>query len=114
MKQSSFFHHLHPVTIPARESRFRYTFGLGGISVFLFLVLVVTGALELFYYVPSPERANQSVQTLTYLVPFGWLVRSVTFDHRYEWVEYLLYEPKVGFRELVEMMVDADMERHSR
>lgn len=79
MKQSSFFHHLHPASIPERESRFRYTFGLGGISVFLFLVLVVTGALELFYYVPSPDRANQSVQTLTYLVPFGWLVRSLHY-----------------------------------
>lgn len=79
MKQSSFFHHLHPVTIPAREARFRYTFGLGGLSVYLFVVLAVTGALELFYYVPSVERANSSVQTIQYLVPFGWLVRGVHY-----------------------------------
>ena len=79
MKQSSFFHHLHPVTIPERESRFRYTFGLGGLSVYLFIVLAVTGALELFYYVPSVERANSSVQTIQYLVPFGWLVRGVHY-----------------------------------
>jgi quinol-cytochrome oxidoreductase complex cytochrome b subunit len=79
MKQSSFFHHLHPVTLPARESRFRYTFGLGGLSVYLFVVLAVTGALELFYYVPSVDRANSSVQTIQYLVPFGWLVRGVHY-----------------------------------
>jgi len=79
MKQSSFFHHLHPVTIPERESRFRYTFGLGGLSIYLFIVLAVTGALELFYYVPSVERANTSVQTIQYLVPFGWLVRGVHY-----------------------------------
>lgn len=79
MKRSSFFHHLHPVTIPEREARFRYTFGLGGLSIYLFVVLTVTGALELFYYVPSVERANSSVQTIQYLVPFGWLVRGVHY-----------------------------------
>lgn len=79
MKQSSFFHHLHPVTLPAREGRFRYTFGLGGLSLYLLLVLVITGALELFYYVPGVERANQSVQAITYLVPFGWVVRGLHY-----------------------------------
>jgi quinol-cytochrome oxidoreductase complex cytochrome b subunit len=79
VKRSSFFHHLHPATIPEREARFRYTFGLGGLSVYLFVVLVVTGVLELFYYVPSVERANSSVQTIQYLVPFGWLVRGVHY-----------------------------------
>ena len=39
----NFFYHLHPPTIPKREGSFRYTFGLGGISVLLFLVLTVTG-----------------------------------------------------------------------
>jgi quinol-cytochrome oxidoreductase complex cytochrome b subunit len=57
----------------------RYTFGLGGISLLLFLLLVVTGALELFYYVPSQENANASVQLITYLVPYGWLVRGLHY-----------------------------------
>jgi len=78
-KRSTFFHHLHPVTIPKREARFRYTFGLGGISAFLFVILVVTGALELFYYIPSTEEANKSVQVITFLVPYGWLVRGLHF-----------------------------------
>jgi quinol-cytochrome oxidoreductase complex cytochrome b subunit len=78
-RRSTFFHHLHPPTIPRRESRFRYTFGLGGAAVFLFVVLLVTGVLEMFYYVPSQERANASVQMLTFLVPYGWLVRGVHY-----------------------------------
>ena len=78
-KRSTFFHHLHPPTLPRREARFRYTFGLGGAAVFLFAVLVVTGLLEMFYYVPSVERANPSVQLITFLVPYGWLVRGVHY-----------------------------------
>lgn len=75
----SFFSHLHPPTIPAREARFRHTFGLGGISLFLFLVLCLTGALELFYYEPSLAGANASVQTLAFLVPYGGLMRSLHY-----------------------------------
>ncbi len=75
----SFFHHLHPPTIPAREARLSYTFGLGGLSVFLFLTLCLTGALELFYYEPSLAGANPSVQALTFLVPYGGLIRSLHY-----------------------------------
>ncbi|MCJ7662474.1 MAG: cytochrome b N-terminal domain-containing protein [Anaerolineales bacterium] len=75
----SFVHHLHPPTIPAREARYRYTFGLGGISVFLCVVLLITGALELFFYVPTSTGANASLQTITLLVPYGRLVRSLHF-----------------------------------
>jgi quinol-cytochrome oxidoreductase complex cytochrome b subunit len=45
----------------------------------LTLVLVFTGIVEMFYYVPTPEGAALSVQTLTYLVPFGGLVRGVHY-----------------------------------
>jgi quinol-cytochrome oxidoreductase complex cytochrome b subunit len=75
----SFFHHLHPPTIPARQARWRYTLGAGGLAVFLTLVLIVTGALEMFYYVPTPENAAFSIQSLTFLVPFGDLVRSMHY-----------------------------------
>ena len=75
----SFFHHLHPPTIPAPQARLRYTLGAGGLAVYLTLVLVVTGIVEMFYYVPTPENAALSVQTLTYLVPFGGLVRSAHY-----------------------------------
>ena len=78
-KRPSFVSHLHPPSIPAREARFWYTFGLGGISVLMCLVLLVTGALELFYYVPTSAGANISLQTITILVPYGRLVRSLHF-----------------------------------
>ncbi|MCL5611706.1 MAG: cytochrome b N-terminal domain-containing protein, partial [Chloroflexi bacterium] len=75
----TFFHHLHPPTIPAKQSRWRYTLGAGGMAVFLALVLVTTGALEMFYYIPTPDEAARSVQTISYLVPFGGLLRNIHF-----------------------------------
>ena len=75
----SFFHHLHPPSIPAQQSRWRYTLGAGGTAIFLVLALVVTGALEMFYYVPTPGEAARSIQTISYLVPFGGLIRNIHF-----------------------------------
>ena len=75
----SFFHHLHPPTIPADQARWRYTLGAGGLSLFLATVLLVTGLLLMFYYVPTPEEAALSVQTLTFLVPYGGLVRHLHY-----------------------------------
>lgn len=75
----NFFHHLHPPTIPAPQARWRYTLGAGGIAIFLVLVLGVTGALEMFYYVPTPDDAARSVQTIAYHVPLGGLVRNVHY-----------------------------------
>ena len=75
----SFFHHLHPPTIPGAQSRFRYTLGAGGFSVFLALVLLGTGILEMFFYVPTPDQAGASIQMLTFLVPFGAVVRNMHF-----------------------------------
>ena len=75
----TFFHHLHPPTIPAKQSRWRYTLGAGGIAVFLMLVLGATGILEMFYYIPTPNEAALSIQTLSYLVPFGGLIRNMHF-----------------------------------
>ena len=75
----SFFHHLHPPSIPALQARFRYTLAAGGLAVFLVLVLAVTGILEVFYYIPTPDGAAQSIQTLTFLVPFGGLVRNLHY-----------------------------------
>ena len=75
----NFFHHLHPPTIPARQARFRYTLAAGGLALFLMLVLGVTGILEVFYYIPTPDQAGTSLQTLTFLVPFGGLVRNLHY-----------------------------------
>jgi quinol-cytochrome oxidoreductase complex cytochrome b subunit len=75
----SFFHHLHPPTIPTAQARWRHTLGAGGIAIFLMLILGVTGILEMFYYIPNPEEAALSVQMITYHVPFGGFVRNLHY-----------------------------------
>ena len=75
----SFFHHLHPPTIPAAQAQWRYTFGAGGIAVMLVLVLLVTGALEMFFYIPTPDQAGPSIQTIAFLVPFGGVGRNLHY-----------------------------------
>ncbi len=75
----SFFHHLHPPTIPAAQARWRYTLAAGGTAVFLMLILGVTGILELFYYIPNPQEAALSVQAITYHVPFGGFIRNLHY-----------------------------------
>lgn len=77
--RANFFLHLHPATIPAQQARWRYTLGTGGLAVFLSLVLLVTGILEMFYYVPQPDRATISIQMIAHLVPFGGLIRNLHF-----------------------------------
>jgi quinol-cytochrome oxidoreductase complex cytochrome b subunit len=78
-QRPNFFYHLHPPTLPARETRFSYTFGLGGITLLLFFALVGTGVLEMFLYVPTPEEAHETVREITFLAPYGWLLRNLHF-----------------------------------
>jgi quinol-cytochrome oxidoreductase complex cytochrome b subunit len=78
-ERPNFFHHLHAPTIPALQARFRYTLGAGGLAVFLCLILLVTGILEMFYYIPVPEHAAVSIETITSLVPFGALIRNLHY-----------------------------------
>lgn len=82
---NSFFLHLHPVKVKKNTLRAAYTFGLGIIAFFLFLVLVVTGAWLMFFYVPSVERAYPDIQALETSVTFGMLMRNM---HR--WAAHLM------------------------
>ncbi len=79
VKRPSFFHHLHPPSVPIKQARFRYTLAAGGLAVFLVLILFVTGLLEVFYYIPTPDGAPTSIQTITFLVPYGNLVRNLHY-----------------------------------
>lgn len=78
-QRPSFILHLHPPTIPAMQARLSYTLGTGGLAVLLCLILLVTGILEMFYYIPAPEHAAVSVERITSLVPFGALIRNLHF-----------------------------------
>jgi Cytochrome b subunit of the bc complex len=71
------FLHLHPVRVKKHAVRYTYTFCLGGISFFLFLVLTVTGLYLMFFYVPSVSRAYQDMLAIGNSVAFGSLVRNM-------------------------------------
>jgi quinol-cytochrome oxidoreductase complex cytochrome b subunit len=62
-------------TVPVHSATMWYYFG--GITLFLFLIQVVTGILLLFYYRPTTSEAYESVQFIMTKVEFGWLIRSV-------------------------------------
>jgi len=78
-RRGNFYHHLHAPKIPAAQSLFKYTLGAGGLSIFFSLVLLITGALEMYYYTPTPEEAAGSIQILTSLVPYGNLIRNLHY-----------------------------------
>ncbi len=61
--------------VPITRISFWYYFG--GITLFMFMVQVVTGILLLMYYVPSADQAYESVNYIMGHVKFGWLVRSI-------------------------------------
>ena len=42
-------------------------------------VVGITGVLEMFFYVPTPQGAYESVQLITHLAPYGWLLRNMHF-----------------------------------
>lgn len=54
-----------------------YWYFLGGITLFLFVIQVLTGILLLLYYRPGQSEAFESVQYIMTQVQFGWLVRSI-------------------------------------
>jgi len=61
--------------VPAH--RYSYWYFLGGMTLFLFGIQVLTGALLLLYYRPGADEAFESVQFIMTQVQFGWLIRSV-------------------------------------
>jgi len=50
---------------------------LGGITMFFFIVQVITGVLLLMYYQAGEATAYESIRFLTTKVPFGWMIRSM-------------------------------------
>jgi quinol-cytochrome oxidoreductase complex cytochrome b subunit len=52
-------------------------FTLGSASLFLFALQAVTGMLLTVYYVPSPDKAYDSIQYIMNGVQFGWLIRGI-------------------------------------
>jgi cytochrome b6 len=79
------FFHLHPAKINRDAVRYSYTWGMGGITFYLFLVLTLTGVLLMFYYHPTKVQAYRDIVYLMNDVPFGRLLRNM---HR--WAAHLM------------------------
>lgn len=75
----SFLLHLHPRLIPVQSVKFSFTFCFGGIAFFLFIVEVLSGFLLLLHYQPSVQNAYASVQKITHIYPYGWVIRNIHY-----------------------------------
>lgn len=82
---SSFLLHFQPAKVHRRALKAGTTLGLGLISLYLFLILVVTGVLLMFYYVPSTDSAYQNMKDLEFVVTAGQVLRNM---HR--WSAHLM------------------------
>src|SRR4030067_3825661 len=69
--------HLHPIKVRPHALKVKYTFCLGGISMFLFIVETITGVLLMFYYRPTVEYAYQDMKDLEFAVTFGLFLRNM-------------------------------------
>ncbi len=69
--------HWFPAKVTLKSLSWGYSLWLGTISATLFLILTITGVVLMFLYVPSVERAYQSVKDIEYVVSFGWFIRAM-------------------------------------
>src|SRR6186713_1702287 len=68
---SNVFLHLHPVKIRKSGVRLKFTWCMGGLTFFLFLVETFTGLLLMFYYRPTVAYAYMDIVDLAEQVPLG-------------------------------------------
>jgi quinol-cytochrome oxidoreductase complex cytochrome b subunit len=61
--------------VPVHRHSVWYYFG--GVSLFLFIIQVVTGIMLLLYYKSGEQLAFESIQFIMSKVSFGWLIRSI-------------------------------------
>ena len=74
---TNFFLHIHPVKVNRHTLKPWYSMGLGLISFFLFVVLIITGILLMFYYVPSTDQAYDRMLDMRGSVAFGTFLRNM-------------------------------------
>jgi quinol-cytochrome oxidoreductase complex cytochrome b subunit len=74
---TNFFLHVHPVKVNRHTLKPWYTMGLGLITFFLFVLLVASGVLLMFYYVPSTTQAYDRMLDLRSSVAFGTFLRNM-------------------------------------
>jgi ubiquinol-cytochrome c reductase cytochrome b subunit len=57
----------------------RFAYALGSATLFVFLLQVATGCVQLLYYVPTLDHAYDSLMYLRTEVAFGWLVHGLHY-----------------------------------
>ncbi len=73
----NFLLHWFPAKVTRQSLSWSYSLWLGTISAVLFFILTVTGAVLMFLYVPSVERAYVSIKDIEYAVSFGSFIRGL-------------------------------------
>jgi len=71
------FFHLHPLRVPAARMKITFSWCLGGLSLLLFLVTALSGALLMIYYRPTLQNAYADILDLRYAVFLGDFLRNV-------------------------------------
>ena len=69
--------HLKPFLYKKLPSRTGWSAVLGTLCALLFVILACTGIILAFYYVPSPDKAYDSVQYISNELPAGHILRGL-------------------------------------
>lgn len=69
--------HLHPVRVPKRATRVSYTWGLGGLSVWSFVLLTLSGVWLMWYYIPTVQDAYWSIVSIESGITLGSFMRNL-------------------------------------
>ncbi|MCL4475923.1 MAG: cytochrome b N-terminal domain-containing protein [Nitrospirae bacterium] len=57
----------------------RYAYTLGSAVLIVFMLQILSGIMQLFFYVPATDHAYNSISYLRTQVPFGWLIHGIHF-----------------------------------
>jgi quinol-cytochrome oxidoreductase complex cytochrome b subunit len=71
------FLHFLPVKVREKSLHARATYYLGSFSFLLFLMLVITGVLLMFYYHPAVPQAYRDMKDLRFVVSSGVFLRNL-------------------------------------
>lgn len=68
---------IYKLTLDRLVPKVNWWFTLGSATLFLFVMQLVTGVMLTVYYVPSPDKAYDSIEYIMTGVAFGWLIRGI-------------------------------------
>lgn len=74
---TNLFLHVMPTRIHRYSLKLKATWGLGVISLVLFLLLTATGVALMIYYKPAVDQAYDSMKDIRYVVPTGRFMRNI-------------------------------------